>query len=449
MHSKRGILFLFIGLLSLSGCKNSFDEPAISAGNADFTHFVALGGYFTAGFGDGALTYDIQKNSFPAILASRFALVGGGDFKQPLVNPGPGLAYDAGYNIISKLTLNISNDCHGNEVLIPFRSAGDPSNENWIGCATCPYNNLGVPGAKSFNLSQNTFGRNLYPPGNPFYHRFASDNVQSSTILSDAALVNPTFFVLWVGNEDVWQYARSGGIGDIDSIGMNDITPVSTFQSAYNGIISSLLAGNASKGALANIPNIDCFPFFTAIQYNGLQLTKAEADHLNATSNIITFHEGANAYVVYPPNSSNYYRQLGPGEFVLLSVPQDSLTCDSLGTPQHPIPANYILDSAEVNNIRTYTALYNNFIASVAAVNDLALVDMQSFFNSFKQAQMNNGVHYTNQYLKNSIFSLDGLYPNARGNAFIANTFIKSINSKYLSTLPLVDANSYRGNTLP
>ena len=446
MHFKKSILYSVICLLALSGCKNSFDESAISAGNADFTHFVALGGNYTAGFGDGALAYDIQLNSYPAILATRFALVGGGSFKQPMVNPGIGLAYDANYNLISKLILTIANDCNGEQSLIATRTAGDASNEIYIGCETCPFNNLGVPGAKSFNLSKNTFGRPL-PLGNPFYHRFATNPVESSTILGDASKINPTFFVLWVGNEDVWQYAKSGGIGDLDSIGLNDITPVSTFQSEFNGILSSLLAGNLSKGAIANIPDIDCFPFFAAIPYNGLQLTKAEADALNAISDTI-FQEGANAYVVYPPNSGNY-RQLKEGEYVLMSVPMDSIKCAGWGTPQHPIPDYYILDSTEVRNIRKYTEAYNAIIAAAASNNDLAFVDMQYFFRKFKSAQLFNGVKYTNQYLKSSIFSLDGLYPNARGHAHIANAFIRSINGKYMSTLPQVDVNSYRGNTLP
>ena len=445
MHFKKRILFFVICLLVLSGCKNSFDESAISAGNADFTHFVALGGNYTAGFGDGALAYDIQLNSYPAILASRFALVGGGNFKQPIVNPGSGLAYDLNFNLLSKLTLTIANDCNGEQALVTSRSAGDPSNETWIG-PSGPYNNLGVPGTKSFNLSQNTFGRDL-PTGNPFFHRFASNNVESSTILSDAALVNPTFFVLWVGNEDVWQYAKSGGIGDLDSIGLNDITPVSTFQSSYNGILSSLLAGNLSKGAIANIPDIDCFPFFTAIPYNGLQLTKAEADALNAISDTI-FKEGANAYVVYPPNSGNY-RQLKEGEYVLMSVPMDSINCAGWGTPQRPIPDNYILDSTEVSNIREYTDAYNGIIAAASSANGLAYVDMKEFFRKFKTTQLFNGVKYTSQYLRSSIFSLDGLYPNARGHAHIANAFIRAINGKYMSTLPQVDVNAYRGNTLP
>lgn len=445
MRFKLTAICFTLCLVIISGCKNSFDEPAISKGNADFSRFVALGGSFIAGYGDGALHYELQRFSFPSIIASKFALVGGGTFKQPLVNPGAGLGYDISYNLLSKLTLSIINDCKGNQVLSPMRSGTDASNENWIGM-NGPFNNLGVPGAKSFNLAENTFGRPL-PQGNPFYHRFASNNIQSSTIISDYALINPTFFILWIGMEDVWQYARSGGIGDLDSTGVNDITPVSEFNSAFDDILSSLLSGNISQGAIANIPDISSIPFFTAIPYNGLVLTAKEATALNATSGF-NFIEGANAFVVYPPNS-NIARQLKPGEFVLLSVSPDSIKCGGWGTPQHPIPDNYILDSTEVSNVRTYTFAFNQKIANAAIAYDLAFVDMQRFFDSFKLNQQVNGVFYSNQYLRKSIFSVDGIYPNARGHAFIANAFIEAINAKYMSTLPDVDVNAYHGNDLP
>ena len=416
------------------------------AGNADFTHFVALGGFFTAGFGDGALHYDLQKNSFPAILATKFSIVGGSTFNQPLVNPGAGLYYDVNDSLASKLSLTIQNNCQGNKVLITLRSTGDPSNENLIG-SQGPYNNLGVPGAKSFNLRENTFGRSL-PLGNPYYHRFAELKATIPSILDEVARVNPTFFVLWVGNEDVWQYAKSGGVGILDGLGLNDITPVDTFQSAYQGILNKLFAGNISKGAIANIPDIDCFPFFTEIPYNGLNLTTAQADSLNSVSTNFVFHPGANAYVVYPPNSSTP-RQLKQGEYVLLSVPKDSITCAGWGMPQHPIPDYYILDLAEVSNVRTYTAKFNAIITSSALLNKLAFVDMQAFFRRYKSTQLFNGVNNTSQFLKSSIISLDGIYTNARGNACIANEFINAINAKYISTLPGVDVNAYRGNSFP
>ncbi|MFN7603939.1 MAG: hypothetical protein ACK5R0_21315, partial [Bacteroidota bacterium] len=46
-------------------------------------------------------------------------------------------------------------------------------------------------------------------------------------------------------------------------------------------------------------------------------------------------------------------------------------------------------------------------------------------------------------------FSLDGIHPNARGYAYIANLFIQEINTKWGSTIPLCTPNTYPSNELP
>lgn len=434
----------------VASCKNSFDEPVISRGSADFTSYVAIGGYFTSGYGDGGLHYELQKNSFPSILASQFKLAGGGPFKQPLVNPGNGMAYDEDGNFVSRFFLTIQQNCAGENVIGRIRTPGDGSNLTWIG-PQGPYNNLGVPGAKVFNLFSQEFGRAGSPNANPFFSRFAWDNVESSTVIDDADRVNPTFFTFWIGSEDLWLYARSGGAGEFltdtnVTIETNDITPIKKYKASYEAAVAQL-TDNDEEGALATIPDIENIPYFTAIPYNGLVLTQAEADALNAISDY-EFVEGKNPFIISSPNTSNA-RQIGAGEFILMNVSMDSIRCYGLGRPQHPIPHYYILDSAEVNNIHTATAAYNSIISSTAQNNGLALVDMNYCFSQFTSGVIFNGVNYTTQFLRSSIFSCDGLYPNARGNAHIANAFIRAINAKYQSTIPEVDVNQFSGNILP
>lgn len=450
MNSKLQLI-ISVAFILVSGCKNSFDEPAVSRGTADFTSYVAIGGYFTSGYGDGALYLELQQHSFPAILASRFTLAGGGPFKQPLVNPGNGIGYDQDLSLVSRIFLTIQNNCHGENAISSYRTTADASNLAWIG-PSGPYNNLGVPGAKVFNLFSQEFGRMGSPNANPFFSRFASDNIESSTVIDDADLVSPTFFTFWIGSDDLWLYAKSGGAGKFLTdtttvINSNDITPVARYQTAYQLAVAQLTDNN-EEGALATIPDIENIPYFSAIPYDGLVLTQQQADDLNASTVGYDFVAGANAFVVLPPNSSNS-RQLGPGELVLMNVPWDSVLCFGLGTPQHPIPDYYILDSAEVNNVHTATAAYNSIIATTANAYDLAFVDMNSFFKQFAQPVLFNGVPFTSDFLRKSIFSTDGLYPNARGNAHIANEFIRAINAKYQSTIPEVDVNDYSGNRLP
>jgi hypothetical protein len=45
-----------------------------------------------------------------------------------------------------------------------------------------------------------------------------------------------------------------------------------------------------------------------------------------------------------------------------------------------------------------------------------------------------------------SIFSLDALHFNNRGNSFIANVFIKTLNEKFSIFIPQININNYTGN---
>jgi hypothetical protein len=88
--------------------------PGASAGEADFTKFVAIGSSYTAGFQAGALFNEGQNNSLAKILATQFACVGGGSFNQPTINS------EHGYNIF------VTPNPMGATVLGRFKLQGTP-----------------------------------------------------------------------------------------------------------------------------------------------------------------------------------------------------------------------------------------------------------------------------------------------------------------------------------
>ncbi|GBL35588.1 hypothetical protein EMGBS15_11830 [Filimonas sp.] len=69
-----------------------------------------------------------------------------------------------------------------------------------------PYNLIGVPGARAIDA---VFP--LYSSLNPFLQRFCQ-TPGTSTILSEALRVNPTFFTLFLGSNDVLLYATGGAV---------------------------------------------------------------------------------------------------------------------------------------------------------------------------------------------------------------------------------------------
>jgi GDSL-like Lipase/Acylhydrolase len=445
INSKSRIgLFLFFCLF-VAGCRPALDEPKYMAGEADFSVYVAIGSSYTAGFMDNALTLEGQLQSIPNLLANQFSLAGGGVFKQPLLNAGNGFGYDFETQASTGkwVLINALNCANQNDVELKSLSV-NAADKTWIGNQG-PFNNMGVPGAKSFNLYSQLFGKGG-ATGNPYFYRMVSDTGASSglssTVLGDAASLDPTFFTLWIGINDVLMYAIAGGQPNGNSL--YEITPIPQFDAAIDTIINEL-SSNGTKGLVANIPDVADLPFFNTIPYNGLILTKAEADSLNLLSPPgISFQEGANPYVVSNQGGSTI-RQLKEGELLLSTIKRDSLLCFAKGTPQRPIESTKVLDTAEMLTIRNAIQAFNSKLRSAAISKGLAFADINSFFKSFTKGFVFNGANYTTAYLKGGAFSLDGIHPNGRGYAIIANEFIRVINSKYGSNLPPVDVNASTG----
>src|SRR5690606_25680079 len=109
-------------------------------------------------------------------------------------------------------------------------------------------------GAKSFHFVAPGYGNPQGVPlgkANPYFARMASS--PNATILSDAAVQNPTFFTLSeIGGNDVLAYATSGGTGvdqtgnfDPSSYGGNDITDPNVFAQVFSGQVDVLTANGA------------------------------------------------------------------------------------------------------------------------------------------------------------------------------------------------------------
>lgn len=437
------LLSLFAGIIA---CTPELDPPDPQPGEADFTKTIAVGGNFLAGYQDGALNMDGQRLSLPALLARQFRLAGGGMFNQPLMPDNTGFGLNSKSWEIPFVTashLGYRTDCEGVTSLgpvknyIPVSSAGPYLQ----GVAGNSFQDLSVPFARIQDYFNPAFGLS-YSSGNPnpYYNRFASDP-GNSTLYFDAKAQGATFITMWTGMEDIYEYARYGGYNVT-------IASSSTF-SAYLDSLLSGLTSNGAKGVIANIPHLSSFPFYTLISPRGLELTQNKADSLNQlTGGIFNFQEGENGFVIADNNSSFGYRQMGMGEYVLLSVPTDSLKCDYLGSFSE-LPDRYALDSSEVQTIEQAIDAYNSIIAQKAAQYNLALVDMNTYFKTVKAGVMWNGVQLNAEFVSGGFFSLDGYHPNQKGYSLIANEFIRVINAKYGSTIPAVNCTECSGIKFP
>ncbi len=60
-----------------------------------------------------------------------------------------------------------------------------------------------------------------------------------------------------------------------------------------------------------------------------------------------------------------------------------------------------------------------------------------------------DGVDYNANFIEGGAFSLDGVHPNTRGYAIIANKFMETINDTYGANLTPVPVQDYRGIIFP
>jgi hypothetical protein len=473
--------WLLLVSLTFAACTNDDAVPGdvpVSAGTADFSKYVSLGNSLTAGFSDGALFKRGQEGSYTNLLAQQFAQVGGGEFKIPFCGDDNLGGLLLGGTPIQGTRLFFNGTAPAN---VPGTPVTEITNQ-----LTGSFNNMGVPGAKSYHLAAPGYGNVAgvaLGQANPYFVRFASS--PTTSIIADAAAQNATFFSLWIGNNDVLGYATSGGagvnqLGNVNpaTYGANDITDPGVFANVYTGLVDAMTA-NGAKGVVANIPYVTTIPFFTTVPFNAIPLDAATATQLNAgyaayngglaaalnaglisaeekAKRTITFQAGKNAVVMVDSYLTSLaalglpsYRQATSADLMVL--PSRSFIGTTVGgNPQQingvsvPLADNWVLSKDEIAEIKVAVDAYNASIKSIAEAKGLAFVDA----NAVMSQVFNGGIRYGNyhltaSYVTGGAFSLDGVHPSARGYALIANKFAEAINAKYGSTFKPLDLAEY------
>ncbi len=448
------LVYTICCLIGLAGCKPELDLETPMAGNADFSRYVAVGNSLTAGYADNSLYRSGQESSYPNILATQFRLVGGGNFKQPLLTGEYGYPWP-------KLVLKQNTNCAGISSLSPveYTGAADTNGSGNSIAALGPYNNLGVPGIRAIDFLVNNYANIASSFGNANYaKRFYKD--PSKRPLDEVAYtvnsIKPTFFSLWIGANDVLGYATSGGEGKAPGTAVfgliltGDISPVNLFKKNYDSVLNYMVKDGA-KGVLINIPDITAIPLFTTIPPRGLELTAAEADYLNQNPLIpgLQLVAGDNLFLIEDETVPGNVRQIKTNEFIILSSEVlDSIKCGGWGKTT-PIPKEHTLTTEEIANVNDFTAAFNQVILEAAQKHKLGHVDINSYLKTVISGIKYNGVDYNTEFVGGGAFSLDGVHLTPRGYALVANEIIRVTNATYGSTIPFADVNAYPGLRFP
>ena len=500
----KNLKWLLLVSLSFAACNNNDDDltPApipVVSGTANFAKYVALGDSFAAGYSDAALFKKGQEGSYANILSQQFALAGGGTFSTPFMSDNVGGFSVSGAQSAAYPTRLIFNLATSSPVNVPGVTT------TVLGSAATggPFNNFGVPGAKSFHLITPGYGTL-----NPYFGRFAKTT--NSTVLgdaTDASVKAHTFFSLWIGGNDVLTYATSGGVGvnrtgnsNVSQYQITDITDPAAFAGAYSALVNGLTA-NGAKGVVANIPYITGLPYFTTVptspfsptalggsagiaQINGLYsllraALGADADRIKlltattASPALIKDKSIADRSAQMIPTLTAVFqsqgdpnaatnaaifasifgqaRQAVAGDFILLPT-RGVLGTAPAGAPASinkfgvtfPLQDEHVLTADESSQVRVATDAYNISIKSIADAKGLAFIDVKVLLNDLSTTGIvSNGFTLTSAYAVGGMFSLDGVHPSPRGYALIANVFSEAINLKFGSTLPKVDVGKY------
>jgi hypothetical protein len=501
-----GLFLLSIGFVSCD-VNNELDEIAaevvptveLNTNGLDFSKYVSIGASFTSGYTDGALFIAAQESSFPNILAGKFST----DFTQPLMNDNiGGIVFGATVVQEPRLYFNGAG---------PARLPATPTTE-LTNVLSGPFNNMGIPGAKSFHLGVPGYGSL-----NPYFGRMASS--PAATVMGDAIAQNPTFFTLSeIGGNDVLGYATSGGIGvdqsptatnptgnlDPATYGQNDITNPLVFGQVFNNMATALTA-NGAKGVVANVPYVTSLAYFTTVPYNPVPLDAATSGALNAqllgpVIQILTAlgepdrmslleESSTNKLLIKDEDLVDFSAQIS-GALQGAGVPAaqaglmgalygqarhataDDLivlvTSGVIGTTTATVPApfntqgvtypladQWVLTTVEQAKVKAATDAYNTTIEAVVAANsNLALVDFKGVLQ-----EASTGIQF-DEYVMNTslvfggLVSLDGVHLTGRGYALMANKILAAMDTEFGSNFTtatggLAKAGDYTTNYSP
>ena len=491
----KGFAFATLSALFLGACAPKLDPVASSKADLDLSRYIAVGNSLTAGYADGGLYNDAIANSYPGFIADQFKLVGGGEFNQPFFDDaqknGSGYLNITGWSptgtpIISPVTTELAVTSSG---LAPFAGSSN--------------NNLGIPGIRAVDVTVP-----IYSQLNPFFQRLLPA-LTAKSYVDFVGEANPTFFTCWIGNNDVLGYATNGGTANgVDVSGgfpisasgaPNTITATPLFNASYDALINKLTASGA-KGAVATIPDVASIPFVTTVNgvvaqsaggsfpritfplSNGIDANTANLFYmLNGYTNPGFTNGSNNFFVISVDNPATptvkEVRQMNPSRDYFLLSAQVALTSPTTGlaaglgvlrpnpafdplspigpgnTPAIPneIPDALVLDLGEINEIRNSTNAFNAKIRAAAQAKGLAVVEADALFNEIIRTGRIDGVAVTTAFVSGGLFSLDGVHLTPKGYAIVANQFIKAINAKYGSQVPLININArnFRGVLFP
>jgi lysophospholipase L1-like esterase len=411
-------LSVFAALAVLAaGCAQDAElvtsAPAAAAVNAPYLErFVALGNSITAGYQSGGINDSTQERSYAHLLAR----AAGVRFAYPAL---------AGRGCPPPFTNFLQ------QTRLGAGSTGTTCELRDSSSFAATLNNLAVPGANSFDPTGLTGGN---------YSTLTQLFLGGRTQVQRAIEANPTFAVVWIGNNDVLGFAASGTT--------TGVTSEAAFRANYGRMIDSLRAGSPAlqRGVLIGVADVTAIPllipaallvpgsptFSPVVRAAVEQLVGRQLQLLNCTPT-------TQALVAFP--------LLGALRAQTQSLPAAFPAPFACGPVTIPGVGEFgtvgVLDDAERAFFVARVAAYNAYIRTKADSIGWQYLDPNPTLlgwrasgqvPAFPDLAPANASRIFGRY-----FSLDGVHPNTAAHLVFADTLRRRLNAVYGSTIPAPD----------
>ena len=434
-------VFIFGLLTLLAACQFAIDAPVLPYQELQIESIIAYGDGYMAGYtnstrgseeihGAGGLYEEGQKTSIPKLVVDQYNALRDLHEIQPVLFRQP-TAWGQGSGRLSVDKLANPGCSFLPSYAVTHREL---PHSGWEEQVSGPFHNFSVPHLRTSQIKQTDL---VYH--NPFYQRMHPDS--SLSYLELIRNQDADLFLLWIGTNDILEYALSGA--KTQDFAM---TEVSLFAELYREILQTQLS-QGRKGLVATIPDVTLFPYFQTVPRTFLHFQ-------NCYSN------PRPVFIETKVDSGTVVRAATYADLLLLPS-QNLINRDNNGygiSESSPVPDHLVLDEGEVSQIRERTDQFNAIILNLleefnsqAEEMPLSLVRLDLTFAQLREGKFETGVYLDAKHLTGGAFNLDGLYLTPRGNALIANHFIREINRfpSFKATMPVLNLREFSGVLFP
>src|ERR1700744_206279 len=194
----------------------------------------------------------------------------------------------------------------------------------------------------------------------------------------------------------------------------SSMTPVATFTTQYQALMTQLTTMTPAHLVIANIPDVTQVPYLTPAAAVLALASQQSGQPIPVLSALLGIVPG------------DYVNPTGTAQVPLILT----------GKQKGPITDAGVLSAAEVVTVQAQVTAFNQVIAQQVQAAGATLIDINALFKQVSTSGLTiNGYTGTTAFL-GGFFALDGIHPTNTGYAVVANKFIDTMNAAISTKIP-------------